>query len=111
MIARVWKEWTKVENGDAYEILPQEVVYPELQTIDGYLGGYILRNDSKEEAEFVAVNLFKSLDAVKVFASFFSAFSKDRNGFYIFLAVGAIELSSSFIFLPYDHRGCRAASS
>jgi heme-degrading monooxygenase HmoA len=68
MIARVWKGWTKPENADAYEKLLQEVVYPELQTIDGYLGGYILRNDSKEETEFVAVNLFKSLDAVKAFA-------------------------------------------
>ena len=68
MIARIWKGWTKTENADAYEKLLREVVYPELQTINGYHGGYILRHDSTDETEFVAVNLFESLDAVKAFA-------------------------------------------
>jgi hypothetical protein len=68
MIARVWRGWTKPENADTYEKLLQEVVYPGLQTIDGYLGGYILRHDGMDETEFVAVNLFESLDAVKAFA-------------------------------------------
>lgn len=68
MIARVWRGWTEAANADTYEKLLQEVVYPGLQTIDGYLGGYILRNDGKGETEFVAVNLFESLEAVKAFA-------------------------------------------
>jgi heme-degrading monooxygenase HmoA len=68
MIARVWKGWTRIENADAYERLLREVVYPGLQSINGYQGGYILRQDGEEEAEFVTVNLFESLDAVKAFA-------------------------------------------
>src|SRR5215216_1637170 len=68
MIARVWRGWTKAENADAYEKLLKEVVYPGLQTINGYHGGYILRQDGEEEAEFVTVNLFESLEAVKAFA-------------------------------------------
>lgn len=68
MIAHVWRGWTKAENADAYEKLLQEVVYPGLQTIDGYLGGYILRQDGKDETEFVTMNLFESLAAVKTFA-------------------------------------------
>ncbi len=68
MIARVWRGWTKAENADAYERLLQEVVYPGLQRIDGYRGGYILRQDGQDECEFVTVNLFESLDAVKAFA-------------------------------------------
>ena len=68
MIARVWKGWTKAEDAGAYEKLLREVVYPELQAIKGYHGGYILRHDSKDETEFVAVNFFESLDAVKAFA-------------------------------------------
>lgn len=70
MIARVWKGWTKAENADAYEKLLREVVYPELRTIEGYIGGYILRHDSKEESEFVTMNLFESIEAVKKFAGF-----------------------------------------
>jgi heme-degrading monooxygenase HmoA len=68
MIARVWKGWTSAENADAYEKLLREVVYPGLRTIPGYQGGYIFRQDTKGESEFVTVNLFESLEAVKAFA-------------------------------------------
>jgi len=68
MIARVWRGWTTAEHADAYERLLREVVYPGLKTISGYLGGYILRHDGADETEFVAMNMFESLDAVKAFA-------------------------------------------
>jgi hypothetical protein len=68
MIARVWKGWTKAEHADAYERLLREVVYPGLREIDGYDGGYVLRQDGKDETEFVTVNFFDSLEAVKAFA-------------------------------------------
>ena len=68
MIARVWRGWTTNENADAYEQLLQQVVYPGLQKIDGYLGGYIFRQNGEKETEFVTVNLFESLDAVQAFA-------------------------------------------
>jgi heme-degrading monooxygenase HmoA len=68
MIARVWKGWTKPENAEAYEKLLREVVLPGLKEIDGYQGGYILRQDNMDESEFLVVNLFASLDAVKAFA-------------------------------------------
>src|SRR5690349_4236677 len=68
MIARVWRGWTKAEDADAYEQLLRDVVYPGLQNIKGYHGGYILRQENGNETEFVTVNLFESLDAVKAFA-------------------------------------------
>jgi len=68
MIARVWKGWTKAEDADAYEKLLREIVYPGLQKINGYRGGYILRQDGRDESEFVTVNFFESLEAVKAFA-------------------------------------------
>jgi heme-degrading monooxygenase HmoA len=68
MIARVWKGWTSPEQADAYEKLLREVVYPGLQGIPGYQGGYILRQDGKEETEFVTVNFFETLEAVRAFA-------------------------------------------
>ena len=68
MISRVWRGQTKPEDADAYEKLLREVIYPGLQKIDGYNGGYIFRHDGKDETEFVTVNLFESLDAVKAFA-------------------------------------------
>lgn len=68
MIARLWRGWTTLEHADAYEKLLQEQVLPGLQHIDGYQGGYILRQDGNDETEFVVMNLFDSLDAIKAFA-------------------------------------------
>jgi heme-degrading monooxygenase HmoA len=68
MIARLWKGWTTPENADAYERLLREKVLPGLKQIDGYRGGYVLRQDSSEEVEFAVLNLFDSLDAVRAFA-------------------------------------------
>jgi len=68
MIARHWRGWTKTQDADAYEALLRTRVLPELKRIPEYRGGYILRNDAAEESEFVVVNFFDSLDAVRKFA-------------------------------------------
>jgi hypothetical protein len=68
MIARHWRGWTKIENANAYESLLKSNVLPALSAIEGYRGGYILRRDGLEEVEFVVINLFDSLEAVKRFA-------------------------------------------
>jgi len=68
MIARVWRGWTNAQDANAYEQLLCDVVYPGLEGIPGYHSGYILRQDSMDETEFVRVNLFESMDAVKAFA-------------------------------------------
>ena len=68
MIARHWRGWTKPQDGDAYEALLTTKVLPGLRGIEGYRGGYVLRSDGPREAEFVVVNLFDSLEAVKQFA-------------------------------------------
>jgi hypothetical protein len=68
MVARHWRGWTKPQNADTYEALLKSKVLPELRKIAGYRGGYILRSNGSEESEFVVVNLFESLDAVRKFA-------------------------------------------
>jgi hypothetical protein len=68
MIARVWRGWTAPADADTYEGFVRDHVLPGLQSIDGYEGGYILRQDGPDEVEFVVINLFDSLDAVQVFA-------------------------------------------
>jgi heme-degrading monooxygenase HmoA len=68
MIARHWKGWTKLADAAAYERLLTDTVLPALKNIEGYQGGYVLREDDDREAEFVVVNFFDSLDSVKRFA-------------------------------------------
>jgi hypothetical protein len=68
MIARHWRGWTTAQNADAYEGLLKTQVLPELAKIAGYRGGYVLRDDTPEEVEFVVINLFDSVEAVRAFA-------------------------------------------
>jgi heme-degrading monooxygenase HmoA len=68
MIARLWKGWTSFENADAYEKLLRDRVLPSLGKIKGWRGGYVLRQSTESEVEFVVVNLFDSLEAVREFA-------------------------------------------
>ncbi len=68
MIARHWRGWTQLPDADAYEKLLTHTVLPELKKIQGYKGGYVLREDGPQESEFVVVNFFDSLEAVKHFA-------------------------------------------
>lgn len=68
MIARHWHGWTKRHNADAYETLLSTKVLPGLKDIQGYCGGHVLRNDGPEESEFVVINFFDTLDAVRKFA-------------------------------------------
>lgn len=68
MIARHWRGWTELQKADEYEGLLREKVLPGLGKIDGYRGGYVLRSDGEGEAEFVVVNFFESIEAVKRFA-------------------------------------------
>jgi hypothetical protein len=68
MIARHWRGWTEVHNANAYETLLKTRVLPELKQLAGYRGGYILRSDGADEVEFVVVNLFESIESVRLFA-------------------------------------------
>ncbi len=68
MIARHWRGWAKIEDADGYESLLKEKMLPGMRGIRGYSGGYVLRKDSLVESEFVVVNLFDSLEALKNFA-------------------------------------------
>ena len=68
MIARHWRGWTKVPDADSYENLLKNKVLPGLKEIAGYKGGYIFRSNGERETEFVVINFFDSLEAVKQFA-------------------------------------------
>jgi heme-degrading monooxygenase HmoA len=68
MIARHWRGWTRIRDAEDYEKLLTTKVFPGLKSINGYRGGYVLRRDTPEESEFVVVNFFESLDAVRAFA-------------------------------------------
>lgn len=68
MIGRIWRGWTTREHADSYEKLLREHILPSIHRVDGYQGAYLLRQDGADEAEFVTVTFFESLDTVRAFA-------------------------------------------
>jgi hypothetical protein len=68
MIARHWRGWTEIRNADAYEALLKTRVLPSLRQVAGYRSGYVLRCEGTKDVEFVVVNLFDSIEAVRLFA-------------------------------------------
>jgi heme-degrading monooxygenase HmoA len=70
MICRIWHGWTNPDNADKYEALLKEEIFVGIQNrhIRGFKGIQLLRRSVGEEAEFVTIMWFDSLDAVREFA-------------------------------------------
>ncbi|HTX75008.1 MAG TPA: antibiotic biosynthesis monooxygenase [Terracidiphilus sp.] len=68
MIARTWRGWTTRDNADAYEYFLNRAVFPQLRATEGHHGVQLLRRDLADESEFVVINFFESMEAVKRFA-------------------------------------------
>jgi heme-degrading monooxygenase HmoA len=70
MISRIWHGWTTPANADAYEALLKSEIFAGIQDreIAGYRGIHLLRRDLGDEAEFVTIMWFDSLEGVRTFA-------------------------------------------
>jgi len=60
--------WTTPSNADAYENFLKQNIIPQLRSIEGHRGAEILRRDLEDESEFMVINYFESIEAVKRFA-------------------------------------------
>lgn len=68
MIARIWHGRTEVSKADAYVDFLKQSGLPDYRNTDGNLGAYILRRIEGDEAHFLTLSLWRSLDAIKTFA-------------------------------------------
>ena len=70
MIARIWHGWTKPKDAKAYEDMLRDEIFPSIaaRNIKGYRGAELFINQDADEAEFVTLLRFDSMDAVKDFA-------------------------------------------
>ena len=67
-IARTWRGWTTPANADAYEEFLKHHLSPQLRALEGHRGLQVLRRDHPDETEFLVINYFESIEAVKRFA-------------------------------------------
>jgi heme-degrading monooxygenase HmoA len=71
MIARMWSGTARPEHADAYVIHLQQKTLPQLASIPGHHGAYILRRvqaGGTDLVEFTVITLWESLDAIARFA-------------------------------------------
>jgi|HubBroStandDraft_6_1064221.scaffolds.fasta_scaffold15919_4 hypothetical protein len=70
MITRIWHGWTTPANAPVYENLLRSEIFTGIaaRRIEGYRGISLCKRDSGEEAEFVTIMWFDSINAVRAFA-------------------------------------------
>jgi len=68
MIARVWTAHTTPRQAPAYGEHLRRRVLPQLRTLAGYAGAWLLRRDANGETELIVVTRWRSKEAVRAFA-------------------------------------------
>ncbi|HUI17694.1 MAG TPA: antibiotic biosynthesis monooxygenase [Alphaproteobacteria bacterium] len=68
MIARIWRGRAVGANAAAYQRHVTQSVFPTLPALAGHRGAYLLRRETGEGTEFLAVTLWDSLAAIRAFA-------------------------------------------
>jgi len=68
MIARLWRGRAKTHQAHAYAHHFAEAVVPELKTLAGHKGAWLLRREAEGETEFLALTLWESRQSIEAFA-------------------------------------------
>ncbi|HTR85570.1 MAG TPA: antibiotic biosynthesis monooxygenase [Reyranella sp.] len=68
MIARTWRARATVAKAPAYARHFTETVVPQLKTLPGHRGAYLLRRELHSGIEFVALTLWESRASIEAFA-------------------------------------------
>jgi len=64
----MWKGRSTAEHAGEYVEHATKKVFPELGSIKGYRGAYLLRRELREGTEFLVLTLWDSMEAVRKFA-------------------------------------------
>jgi len=68
VIHRFWSGLVRRGAADKYIAHLRTAVFPDLEAIDGYRGGEVLRRATPRGVEFVVTTRWTSLDAIRKFA-------------------------------------------
>jgi heme-degrading monooxygenase HmoA len=68
MIVRVWKACAMREKAALYREHLLTVVFPVMQSVDGFMGVQLLERDDGDQVEFLVETRWASMDAVRLFA-------------------------------------------
>ena len=68
MIARVWSGTASETNATAYLAHLRERTFPELRSMAGHRGAFVLRRTEASQVRFTVITLWESVDAIRRFA-------------------------------------------
>ena len=68
MIARIWTAAARPDCIAAYVTYLREKTFPQLRSIPGHRGAYVLRRPSNDDLHVTVITLWESLDAVARFS-------------------------------------------
>jgi heme-degrading monooxygenase HmoA len=68
MIARIWRGWAPQEQAGNYQRHYETEVSQHLQSLSGFRGAQLLRQDEDGEVAFTSVTWFTDMAAVREFA-------------------------------------------
>jgi heme-degrading monooxygenase HmoA len=68
MIARIWHGKTPKEKTDDYLEVIRKTGVPALRSTEGNRGVYILRRLHEDDAEFIVLSLWDSMESIRRFA-------------------------------------------
>lgn len=68
MIARLWRGRAKTTTANAYSHHFTETVVPELKTLAGHRGAWLLQREAEGHTEFLALTLWESRQSIEAFA-------------------------------------------
>lgn len=68
MIARTWHGATAASKSDEYLEYLNRTGVPDLRATEGNQGVYVMRRIEGEQAHFLLISLWESIDAIKKFA-------------------------------------------
>jgi heme-degrading monooxygenase HmoA len=68
VIARTWNGSARPEHADAYVAHLREHTFPQIASIPGHRGAYVLRRPGPAFVQFTVITLWESLEAVVAFA-------------------------------------------
>ncbi len=68
MIVRVWRGRVASQNERAYIEHLTRRVFPAFRTIDGFLGGSLLKEQHADSVEFMVMTRWASMEAIRKFA-------------------------------------------
>lgn len=68
MVARVWKGSTRPANAARYLAHLTEKIFPEMRTLSGQAGVWVLQRPAGDTVEFIVMSMWQSREAVQAFA-------------------------------------------